>query len=181
MAVVLDTYGDKRTRYFERNVARDRTVLSWAAPTLDAFSYDVNRQLRVGLIATNGHPDGIRRNTVAGFDAVWRSSEFRCDKNFLVGAWTAFSAGDIPPGNRAGWGFKIDYPNDLWDCATSLNDFGEAPSPGLGFLPRPGTRQFVASCQYKPRPSKYGRFGWVRQAKFQHRFTRVTNHLGQVE
>lgn len=144
-------------------------------------SYDLNRELRVGLIATNGHPDGIRRNTLAGFDAVWRTSEFRGNKNLLAGAWTAFSAGDIPRGNRAGWGFKIDYPNDLWDCATSLNDFGEALIPGLGFLPRPGTRQFVASCQYKPRPSKNGAFGWVRQANFQHRFTRVTNHAGQVE
>jgi len=144
-------------------------------------SYDMNQELRLGLIVTNGHPDGIRRNTLAGFDAVWRTSEFRGNKNLLVGAWTAFSAGDIPSGNRAGWGFKIDYPNDLWDCATSLNDFGEALSPGLGFLPRPGTRQSVSACQYKPRPSKNGRFGWVRQAKFQHRFTRVTNYRGQVE
>ena len=56
-------------------------------------SYDVNPRLRVGTILTNGSPDGIRRNRFAGFDGVWRTSEFLGDKNFLVGAWSAFSAG----------------------------------------------------------------------------------------
>ena len=144
-------------------------------------SYDVNSKLRLGTLMTNGHPDGVRRNSLAGFDAVWRTSEFMGNKNFLVGGWGAFSSGDIPEGDRAGWGFKIDYPNDLWDCSTSLNQFGEALDPGLGFLPRPGTRRFDASCEYKPRPSKNGPFRWVRQQFMEHRFYRVTNYRGDLE
>ena len=144
-------------------------------------SYDVNSKLRLGTLVTNGHPDGARRNRLAGFDAVWRTSEFMGNKNFLVGGWGAISSGDIPAGNRAGWGFKIDYPNDLWDCSTSLNEFGEALDPGLGFLPRPGTRRLDLSCEYKPRPGKSGPFRWVRQQFMEHRFYRVTNYRGDLE
>jgi hypothetical protein len=144
-------------------------------------SYDVNSRLRLGAILTNGSPDGTRRNRFAGFDGVWRTSEFLGDKNFLVGAWSALSAGDIAEGNRSGWGFKIDYPNDLWDCFTSLNQFGEGLDPALGFLPRPGTRRFDADCEFKPRPRKDGRFGWIRQHFIEHRFSRVVNYRGQLE
>jgi hypothetical protein len=144
-------------------------------------SYDLTPRLRLGTLLTHGSPDGRRSNTLAGFDGVWRTSEFLGDKNFLVGAWTAFSAGDIPRGHRAGWGFKIDYPNDLWDCFTSLNHFGEALDPALGFLPRPGTRRFDLSCEYKPRPRKDGPFRWIRQNFMEHRYYRVTNYRGEVE
>ena len=165
------------------------TLVAWKAddvvPGTNLFagrvSYDVNPKLRVGTLITHGHPDGLSRNTLAGFDAVWRTSEFMGNKNFLIGAWGAFSAGDVPSGDRSGWGFKIDYPNDLWDCFTSLNQFGEALDPGLGFLPRPGTRRFDASCEYKPRPSKSGPFRWVRQNFMEHRFYRVTNYRGELE
>lgn len=144
-------------------------------------SYDVTPKLRLGTLLTNGNPDGVHRNTLAGFDGVWRTSQFLGNKNFLVGGWTAFSSGDIPKGNRTGWGFKIDYPNDLWDCFASLNQFGESLDAGLGFLPRPGTRRFDASCEFKPRPSKNGPFRWVRQEFMEHRYYRVTNHQGITE
>ena len=144
-------------------------------------SYDFTSKFRVGTLVTNGSPDGVSRNSLAGFDAVWRTSTFRGNKNLLVGGWTAFSAGDIPKGNRSGWGFKVDYPNDRWDCFTSLNQFGEALTPGLGFLPRPGTRRFDASCEFKPRPSKTGHFAWIRQEFMEHRFYHVTNYRGQTE
>ncbi len=145
------------------------------------ISYDVTPKLRLGTMLTNGNPDGIHRNTLAGLDGVWRTSQFLGDKNFLVGAWTAVSSGDIPKGNRAGWGFMIDYPNDRWDCNTSLNQFGKSLDAGLGFLPRPGTRRFDASCEFKPRPSKSGPFRWVRQEFMEHRYYRVTNYLGMTE
>ncbi|MBI5083241.1 MAG: carbohydrate binding family 9 domain-containing protein [Acidobacteria bacterium] len=145
------------------------------------ISYDVTPKLRLGTLLTNGNPDGIHRNTLAGFDGVWRTSQFAGDKNFLIGAWAAASAGEPRTGSRTGWGFKVDYPNDLWDCFTSLNQFGESLEAGLGFLPRPGTRRFDASCEFRPRPRKDGPFRWVRQEFMEHRYYRVTNHLGQTE
>ena len=142
------------------------------------ISYDLTKKFRVGTILTHGDPAGLRRSTLAGFDAVWRTSTFRGNKNLLVGGWTAFSAGDIPLGQRSGWGFKVDYPNDLVDCYTSIDEFGDALDPALGFLPRPGTRQYQGGCGYKPRPSKTASFGWIRQYFLRNYYTRVDSLQG---
>jgi hypothetical protein len=144
-------------------------------------SYDVTKKFRVGTILTRGDPAGLRRNTLVGFDAVWRTSTFRGHKNLLLGGWTAFSAGDIPQGQRAGWGFRVDYPNDLLDCNGAVNEFGDALDPALGFLPRPGTRRYEGGCSYKARPSKTGPFGWIRQYFLQNHYTRVDNLHGTNE
>jgi hypothetical protein len=144
------------------------------------ISYDVTNKLRLGSIFTHGDPEGLRNNSLAGLDAVWRTSSFRGNKNFLIGGWTARTAGDLGPGSRAGWGFKVDYPNDLWDCNVSLHRFGDALEPLLGFLPRPG-RRLAFGCNYQPRPSKDGWLRWVRQAFIENQYTRVTNMQGVVE
>ncbi|RPI29799.1 MAG: hypothetical protein EHM61_00190 [Acidobacteria bacterium] len=144
-------------------------------------SYDVNSQLRVGSIVTHGDPNGLDQNTLTGVDAVWRTSEFRGNKNLQIGAFAAMASGDVPDGDRGGWGFKVDYPNDFLDCFTIMNRFGEALDPALGFLPRPGTRQYRGGCSIKPRPRKDSRFGWIRQAYFRSYYTRFTNLDGVNE
>src|SRR5262249_61974334 len=127
-------------------------------------SYDFNQNLRVGTILTHGDPQALRQQMLGGIDAVWQTSKFQGNKNFLVGAWTATTQGDTPPGNRLGWGFKVDYPNDLWDCQVNMNQYGSAFQPLLGFLPRPGTRQTDVGSAYQPRPSKEGALRWIRKA-----------------
>ena len=155
------------------------------APAVNLFagrvSYDITKKFRVGTVLTHGDPAGLRNNSLAGFDALWRTSTFRGNKNLLVGAWTAFSAGDIPRGQRAAWGFKVDYPNDKLDCLTQIFEFGDALDPALGFLPRPGTRQYRSGCSFKPRTSRTGSFDWVRQAFFRMYFNRVDNLAGTNE
>src|SRR5262249_21563892 len=145
------------------------------------ISYDVNDNLRVGTIITDGDPEALRQNTLAGIDAVWRTSKFRGDKNLFVGAWAASTQGDVPPGSRGAWGFKVDYPNDLLDCQINMNQYGDGFQPLLGFLPRPGTRQTDTGCAYQPRPSKDGPFGWIRQVFFENEYARVTDSRGILE
>ena len=144
-------------------------------------SFDVTEKLRVGSIVTDGNPDGVQRNTLAGVDAVYRTSEFLGDKNFFVGVWGAAATRATGSGNRAGYGFKVDYPNDRWDCFVSFDKFGESLEPALGFIPRPGIHRTDAACEFRPRPRKDGPFGWVRQQFMDHRFYRITNHRGLVE
>ncbi len=142
-----------------------------AAPGSNLFAgrvtYDVDQHLRLGVIATDGNPDGIHDNSLAGVDAVWRTSTFRGDKNFSVGVWGARTDGDVPAGKRSGYGFKVDYPNDLWDVAAIYTEFGDGLNPALGFLPRPGTRWYTASLSYQPRPQQGWWAGSVRQFKFE--------------
>jgi hypothetical protein len=128
-------------------------------------TYDVDEHLRLGVIGTDGEPTGRTSNWLVGADAVWKTSTFLGDKNLAFGLWGATSGGDVPSGKRGGWGLKADYPNDLWDVNVIVNEFGDALSPALGFLPRPGTRQWALSAVYQPRPGP-GPFGWVRQFFF---------------
>jgi hypothetical protein len=163
---------------------RETEVSGSAVPAVNLLagriSYDVTPQFRVGTIFTNGDPLG-RRNFLLGFDAVWRTSRFLKNKNLLAGAWTAKVAGDLGRGSRTGWGARVDYPNDLWDCNATVNQFGSAMQPALGFLPRPGTRQSDFYCAYQPRPPKTGPLRWIRQEFLENEYSRVTNAAGIVE
>lgn len=164
---------------------RDANTTSGLVPGTNLLasrvSYDLTDKFRLGTIFTNGSPDGIRSNHLMGFDAVWRTSTFRGNKNLFIGGWTARTEGDVGPGERQGWGYKIDYPNDLWDCNQSFNNYGDALDPQLGFLPRPATRQLAAGCDWQPRPSKDGPLRWIRQEFFENQYTRVTDLNGNVE
>ncbi len=155
-----------------------------AAPRTNLFAgratYDVDPHLRLGGIVTRGDPDGVHRNSLVGLDAVWRTSRFGGDKNFFVGFWGARSGGDVGPGKRSGWGFKVDYPNDLWDLVAQYNEFGDALDPALGFLPRPGTRHYRVSSAYQPRPQG-GTFSWVRQFFFELRGDLYTDLSGKTQ
>ncbi len=144
------------------------------------LTYDVNSHLRVGGILTDGNPDGISDNTMAGVDAVWTTSTFHGNKNFSVGGWFAGTSGDLGAGRKSGWGFKVDYPNDLWDMSITYKEFGKAMDPGLGFLPRPGTRQLSLGMAYQPRPK--GKVGeWIRQMYFESYFWYVESLDGVTE
>ncbi len=129
-------------------------------------TYDMDEHLTLGLIATDGDPEGQRENSLGGFDWLWRTSTFKGNKNFSVGGWAAASRGDIPAGHKYGWGFKVDYPNDLWDMYAAIKEFGSGLDPALGFLPRPGTRWYQAGISYRPRPQAE-KLGWVRQFFFE--------------
>ncbi|MGC8792315.1 MAG: hypothetical protein ACP5U2_02865 [Bryobacteraceae bacterium] len=148
-------------------------------------SYDWTPRLRLGGIFTRGDPEGLRENSLIGFDAVWRTSRFRGDKNLLIGGWAAFTRGepnpDYPEGNRAGWGFKVDYPNDLVDCSATFFQVGEALDPLLGFLPRPGVWHSINGCRLQPRPAREGSWSWIRQYFLRGYYERVVNYKGQVE
>src|SRR6266436_5643347 len=113
-----------------QQVQEDLGLSSPVIPGTNLFagrvSYDFNENLRVGTILTHGDPEARRNNTFAGIDAVWRTSKFRGNKNLQFGAWAATTQGDVGPGSKVGWGLSADYPNNLLDCAASVNQFGVA-------------------------------------------------------
>ncbi len=144
------------------------------------MAYDVNKHFTVGAIVTNGDPDGVHDNTLAGLDALWQTSTFRGDKNLSLGEWVAWTGGNAAEGRRTGWGFKLDYPNDLWDIFFTYKEFGDGLDPALGFLPRPGTRWYQGGGAYQPRPEG-GIFNWVRQFYFELYAVYVEDLDGSVE
>ncbi|HEY0782048.1 MAG TPA: DUF5916 domain-containing protein, partial [Thermoanaerobaculia bacterium] len=151
-------------------------------------SFDLDSHFRVGALMTRGDPRGSGDSTFTALDAVWRTSTFRGDKNLVLSAWGAQSAGDATPDRdltapstdrgRNGWGLRAECPNDLLSSYLQVNEYGGALVPALGFLPRPGTRQYAAGNAFQPRPAEQGPFGWARQFFFETYFTRVDDLAG---
>lgn len=129
--------------------------------------------LQIGALITHGDPSGTQNNTFTGADAIWKTSSFQGNKNLDLFAWSAKSSDNLnAPGSPDGYGFGLDYPNDLWIVRANMNVYGEALNPGLGFLPRPGTRQYYAELDYAPRP-KSATWNWIQQFFWHGTYTEV--------
>lgn len=141
--------------------------------------YDVTDHLRVGTLLTSGDPTGHAYNRFAGTDVVWHTSNFQGDKNLTLSGWAAHSS-DPLPGRHNGWGLYAEYPNDLWRAYGSINVFGDALDPALGFLPRPGTRQYDYYIDYRPRPTSEP-LRWARQFFYQLEVLQVEDLHGTTQ
>ena len=143
-------------------------------------SQNILSESKVGIIFTDGTPTG-ERNTLAGFDLTYQTSRFRGDQNFLIGGWYVYNWNERKSGKHQGFGFKVDYPNDLWDIMTMYSYYGDSLDPGLGFLPRNGVQAWSMGINYMPRPEK----GWVgqlvRQFFYELRFNYYWDLAGRLE
>jgi hypothetical protein len=115
---------------------------------------NVLAESRAGLLFTAGDPLGRPGSWQAGADFTFQTSRFRGSKNFIVGVWGLATGRDDLVGarERTAFGFKIDYPNDLWDCFALYRRVGDGFDPSLGFVPRRGVNWYQAGCMYAPRP-----------------------------
>lgn len=158
-----------------------RTGNSGVSKATDMFvgrgTYNIGQNLQVGTLITRGDPLGLRSNTLYGTDALWRTSSFLGNKNLNLSAWGARAAGELPSGSAGGYGAGVDYPNDLWQVVANFNVYGAALDPALGFLPRPGTRQYFLELNYKPRP-KSSAFDWIRQFFWHGKYSQVDDIKG---
>jgi len=141
---------------------------------------NVLSESKVGVIFTRGSPTG-ERNTLAGFDLVYNTSRFRGNQNFLIGGWYVYNWNERKSGRHQGFGFKIDYPNDLWDIASTYSYYGDALDPGVGFLPRNNIQSWMLGIEYMPRPEQ----GWVgrlvRQSFYELRLSYYWDLDGRLE
>lgn len=136
-------------------------------------TYNVGNNLQLGALVTHGDPTGTQNNTFTGTDAVWKTSTFSGDKNLDLFAWGARSSDKLGTGGSPdGYGAGLDYPNDLWLIRANMNVYGEALNPGLGFLPRPGTKQYYLELDYKPRPQS-DTWNWIQQFFWHGNYTEV--------
>jgi len=136
-------------------------------------TWNPDQDLQLGTLVTHGDPLGVSSNTFVGTDALWKTASFNGDKNLILSAWGGHSSGNLPAGNTNGYGAGIEYPNDLWYGIAQVNVFGDALDPGLGFLPRPGTRQYYTEAAYQPRPGADSWFNWVHQFTFDVHYSEV--------
>lgn len=138
---------------------------------------NVLAQSSIGMIATIGDPLARADSWLAGVDITYQTSKFPGDKNFLMGIWGLRSNRADLHGDKSAAGFKIDYPNDLWDISLTYDRIGDSFRPSLGFVPRVGIQNLRLGIEYSPRP------GWrlVRQMFHEFFFTLVTDLRNQRE
>jgi hypothetical protein len=141
---------------------------------------NVLAESRVGVLFTNGSPTG-EKNTLAGFDLTYKTSRFLGRQNFLAGAWYLYNWNETKSGQHAGYGMRLDYPNDLWDINASYAYYGDSLNPGVGFLARNGVQNGNLGVAYQPRPEK-GLIGkLVRQFFFELEFSYYWDLAGRLE
>jgi hypothetical protein len=123
---------------------------------------NVFAQSKVGWIFTNGSQTG-EKNSLAGMDFNYSSSKFLGDKNVMLAAWGVYNWNEEEEGRHHGFGFRADYPNDLWNVQSTYAYYGEALNPGLGYMMRRGIQTGYVRVAYQPRPKGGFLSGFVRQ------------------
>ncbi len=142
---------------------------------------NVLRESSIGMIGTFGDPLGRAQRWTGGVDANYQTSRFRGDKNFLVGVWGLTNGREGLSGNRAAYGLKIDYPNDLWDVSFLHKKLGDGFDPSLGFVPRSAVQITNLNFVYQPRPRRRVAGLRVRQMFHEFETTLVSNLDGRWE
>jgi hypothetical protein len=120
---------------------------------------NVLAESRVGLLVTAGDPLARSGSLEVGADFTYQTSRLFGRRNFMAGVWGLITRREDLQGDRTAFGFKIDYPNDLWDCYLQYHHVGDGFDPSLGFVPRRAIEAFAAGCTWAPRPQD----GFIRQ------------------
>jgi len=117
-------------------------VARLTAPVLD--------ESKLGLIVTNGDPTGQSRNTVGGIDFQYRKSDFLGDKQLRADFYYEHSSSG-KSGEGDSFSGQINLPNEPWNGYFRFKQVGSAFDPALGFVSRPGIREYQTKIAYKER------------------------------
>jgi len=124
-------------------------------------------QSKVGVLFTSGNPAGDGHNQLLGVDFTYTTSKFLKNKNFSAGGWWVQNWNTLKEGSHQGYGFRVDYPNDLIDAQVGYQFYGDALEPGLSYLRRNGVHALTTMIMYKPRPEKGLMGKLIRQHRFE--------------
>jgi hypothetical protein len=135
-------------------------------------------QSYAGLIYTRRatrHSNIPVRQTI-GADFQYATSQFRGSHNMQFSAFALKTPNGAKKGQDTGWGFRFDFPNDLWNVRMGLKDFQDNVDPAVGFIQRVD-RKYTPLLTLRPRP-KNNR--WIRQVTFESRMEFFTNRHGKL-
>src|SRR6185312_1197655 len=118
------------------------------------FAYDFGENFRLGTLLTRGDPSGRADAAFDGVDLAWQTFDLLgLGKRVQATAWDANTTGAQTPGLTRGYGYEITYPNYTWYADFQMNQFGDAFNLPLGFVARPGTRQYWEEFGWYPTPT----------------------------
>lgn len=124
---------------------------------------NVFKESSVGILASFGDPINRNGSFMSGLDFTYQTTRFNGNKNFIAGVWALYTDREDLVEDQSAFGFKVDYPNDLWDLSLQYTRIGEQFDPSYGFVQRQGIHYMRMGASYKPRPE----WSWVRQMRYQ--------------
>ncbi len=121
------------------------------------------------------------RHTV-GVDLDLFTSTFLGDKNlqfqtFYVVHTHPERGGIDGAADRSSRGFRINYPNDVWQAHLSFREFGEQWDPAVGFVPRRGFRRSNPVVTFAPRPDWFDSVRYLEFRVYYEHLTDLDNRL----
>ncbi|MBK7403534.1 MAG: carbohydrate binding family 9 domain-containing protein [Phycisphaerales bacterium] len=131
------------------------------------FKHDVGEQGSIGIIATNGDPGNRGANQLVGLDASLLDTE-ALGGRVSADAWIMATHDDpagVPAENDDPFalGGRVNYNADPWSGFLFADHVGHDFRPALGFVQRPGRREFDARLAYTWRPETHD---WIRSVAF---------------
>ena len=105
---------------------------------------------KLGLIVTNGNPTGASQNTLAGGDFQFHQSNLFGNK-IAQGDFFYERSFDNKIGQDDSFGVNINFPNEPWNGYFRFKDVGTNFDPALGFVSRPGIRDYQGNIVHRER------------------------------
>jgi hypothetical protein len=124
-------------------------VLSVARITRPIFA-----ESKMGFVVTNGDPTGETENTVAGVDFQYRNSNWLGGGIFQSDIYFERSFSSMLGDDNA-FGLALNYPNEPWGWDANFKQVGTNFEPALGFVNRPGIREYQGNLYNRRRYVDY--------------------------
>jgi hypothetical protein len=112
----------------------------------------------LGAIATYGDPNSNLDNSLLGVDFQYRNTRWFPGRSVEGELWYQHSDTQGIDTGQDAYGLRVRYPNDRLSWLLGVTELGENFNPALGFVNRPGIRDYTAELGYRFRFPN----GWVR-------------------
>jgi len=103
----------------------------------------------------------------AGVDMDFETATLFGDENLQFEAFFVWNSNpdpsvDLSLSDLTARGFRINFPNDVWQAHVSYREFGHDYAPAVGFVTRNGFRRVEPNITWRPRPGAE----WIRRFEF---------------
>ena len=124
----------------------------------------------------------VDRHT-AGVDVNYVTSRFLGDKNLQAEGFFVWNSNPTPSvdtslGDLTARGFRLNFPNDVWQSHLSYREFGHEYDPAVGFVTRNGFKRVEPRLAWRPLSGT----SWIRRYSISAQYRRLANlTTGRVE
>ena len=120
--------------------------------TVGRLTMPVFSESKLGLIVTNGDPTGASHNTLAGGDFQFHDTTLLPGQSVQGDLFYERSFSSTL-GQDDAYGFTLNFPNEPWNGYFRFKQVGQNFDPELGFVSRPGIREYSGNIARRNRYS----------------------------